>query len=393
MKGLRELVGSVARAALVVVAGAAFSGCAQNNGGNTELVLANQEPVQSAYVGQTETTNNYGVHLVKAWATGRKARSVGTIRPDGENWPHSGGEANCGATFISDRHAITAAHCVDKDNLPNVYGTANASRFRIEQINTSSLNLTEYNQQKSVTGTWPNWTRSDPLTSGEGYAPVTHRCYVKVRCDSANGYGRNNCPASFGSTVVDIALLYCPNRSTSGDNWVNVASSDSGAEQLEVWWFHEVVNLATSQSYSPYQPTNNWEHYLYLGNDRYNQNYHYKNVQQNHQLLPLVSYRDSAGNNYRGVEPTSDGDQYTRMNVPACHGTSGSGVFKSSAWNASNPQFLGPVVSGSEDWVFDKLCAPISTAPGTGYANYKTEYARRVHSANLAALSDVTNDR
>jgi hypothetical protein len=383
----------LAKRVAMLLAALQVAGCAANTEHQQdELLLANQQAVQSAYVGQTETTAGYGVHLVKAWASGRKAKSVGTIRPAGENWPFDGNEANCGATFISDRHAITAAHCVDKNNLPNVYGSASPSPFRIQQIDTTNLNLTEYNDQKSVTGTWPNWTRSDVLTTAEGYAPVTHTCYVKVRCDSTGGFGRNNCPTSFGTTVVDIALLYCPNRSTTGSNWSAVASTDSRTEQLEIWWFHEVVNLATQGTVnSPYQPSNNWDHYFWLGNDRYNQNYHYKNVTQNHQLLPLVSYRSSSNVNYRGVEATDDGNQYTNTNVPACHGTSGSGVFKSSAFNEANPQFLGPLVHGSEDWVGAKLCAPISTAPGS--TEYKSRYAKRIHSANLQALSDVLNDR
>jgi hypothetical protein len=379
--------------AFVVLAGAVV-GCASEQRPDGEFVLANQAPVQSSYVAMTETQGSKGIHLVKAWGTGRKAKSVGTIRPAGEKWPVSGGEANCGATFISDHHAVTAAHCVDKDNLPNVYvSSANpGSPFRVEQIDTTNLNLTEAGNQTLITGGWPNYTRANPLTAAEGYVVNTLSCHVKVRCDSTGGFGRNNCPTSFGSTVVDIALIYCPGRSSAGDNWAPVASSDSGVEQLEIWWFHELVFLATGTVINAYQPYQNYNHYYFLGANPDVDNYHYRNDTQNHQLLPLVSWRDVTNVRYHGVESVDDGDQYTNVNVPACHGTSGSGVFKAGAFNEATPQYLGPVVHSADDatnnWGNTKLCDDAFQA----YGNVdRLEYAKRIHSSRLEAL--VLGDR
>ncbi|HWA77703.1 MAG TPA: hypothetical protein VG937_35450 [Polyangiaceae bacterium] len=360
---------------------AALSGC-QNDHPEGELVLARQDPLQSVYVAWSESTTFKGVHLVTSWANGKKAKSVGVIRPAGENWPNATEglrEGTCGTTFISKHKAVTAAHCVDSGNLPNVWPNQ-TSPFRVQQINTSSLNLTEAMDQTRITGTWPAYTRADPLTAAEGYNPVTTTCFVEVRCDSATGHGRNNCPASFGANVVDIALIHCPQRAAT--DFVKVAASDSGTGPVEVWWFHELVNLNTGTA-QPYQPVGNEAHYHnYTATAAgRSENYHYRNDTQEHQVLPLVSWRNVNNVQYRA---TGKGTTYTTNNVPVCHGTSGSGFFAAPVagnWNDADPRLLGPAIHG-DTFLNTHLCENMnSTTASSDYVN--VEYTQKIEALVL----------
>ncbi|MFZ5892349.1 MAG: trypsin-like serine protease [Myxococcota bacterium] len=400
---------SRAFAVLVGAVGASLAlayGCSQHAG---EDVGKSEGAIQWAYVSSSQTAVGKGAHLVTSWGSGRKAKSVGYVRPFSNTWSHSGLESTCGATFISDRYAITAAHCVDKWNLPTCYSSSASpgSALKVVQVTTTSLDINEYGQQSVVTGEWPAWTRADPLTSGEGYTLTEHTCYVRARCDNQSGtnpdlhFGRCNCPddsANFNGQVVDIALLYCPNRSKVGSNWSEVASTaETTNTSVESWWFHEVPDLSIDQNPFPlYQPAYNYQHYYLLQDDR-TQNWHYNSQNHTLQLLPIVSHMDVSGQDYY---ITAAGTTYASTNISICHGTSGSGVFVGTAqgtainWNDANPRLLGPAVYG-DLFATTHLCQEINVDPGstTRMQFVKQKFTRMLERVSYGGTQVVLADR
>jgi hypothetical protein len=277
---------------------------------------------------------------------------------------------------------------VEELNLPNRYDVTKnppGSAFVIEQYDTTALNLSETAAQAYVNGSWPAWDRANKLTAAEGYNVTTHTCYVYTRCHSTFGHDAR-CPIA---TQSDIALVYCPNRSKTGSNWAKVAASDPGNFPVEVWWFHEVLYLATSNINSAYQPTGNWAHYGAWDTPTHStNNFHYRYDLGRAQLLPLISWLDVQDHQYKAVGH-SGGDTLT--NVPACHGTSGSGVFRAkvpSNLADPDPEFLGPMVHGGT-WADTQLCDNLFVAaPGN-----RMSYTAWTSSKALEALPDVQADR
>lgn len=359
--------------ALIVSTACSLAACGGVDEQELELATSTQ-PVQAAYVASTETATNRGVNLVTTSSQTRKGKSTGAIR----GTLPGGLKPTCGATFISHRYAITAAHCVDQ------YSTS--QNFTVQQFNTTNLNMNAYGSQQQVSGTWPDYHRANKLTSAQGYSVANLSCRVTRRCMLSPV----SCPLTNPS--VDIALIHCSARSTQGLNWVPVATSDTGTQNIEVWWFHEVVNLATSSAtpYAPYMPNHNWWHYgKYPPGSpvQYDENYHYwhSSADTDHQLLPLVSKQTSNNQPYRGLGHDQNDASVTRSNVPACHGTSGSGIFRS----GSSDELLGPAIYGP-GWAGVTLCAGITGSdPNMNYM----EYGRATHTAQFQALSEIQNDR
>jgi len=329
--------------------------------------------VQLVWVANTEAATTRGVNLLRESSRSRKGRATGNLI-----LPQSTGvKYTCGVTFISHQYAITAAHCLDSGT------TTLTTNFTVQQYDTTQLDLNAFSTQSRVSGTWPNFQRVNKLTAAQGYKKLPPQtCRLVRRCS----YGRTGCPFT---QDIDIALLRCSARSKTELNWVPVSTSnDSGTQNVDIWWFHEVVNLSTSATHIvPYAPANNWNNYgLYPANGDLTQNYHYwhSSVDTDHDLLPLISKQSANGVKYKGLG--HEGSSITRMNIPVCHGTSGSGVFRSSA-----DEVLGVVSNFGT--VFERNGTTLCEDMTTSSLEQGSGYTQRQYAAAFQSLSEVSGDR
>jgi hypothetical protein len=231
-----------------------------------------------------------------------------------------------------------------------------------------------------VSGTWPNWTNPS-LSSAHGYATTSFTCTVEVGCHSSF-VRTSNCPAT---GQVDMALLRCNNRpanTTYGPHWKLVHGTDGTNKQLQVWWFHEILQLATQSSGAQPGPSGNWSHYGVLTTPK-TDNYHYRKT---HSYLPLRSSTWPGGTPYKqlGVNDTTT----IKTDVPVCHGTSGSGVFE-----RGTTFVFGPVVTAgqSSDLIAQgRLCENMS-AKSAG--QHLSNHIRRNETVKLQNMTIVQTDR
>jgi hypothetical protein len=340
-------------AAFALLAGCA--GCAANVSETEDLANSAQSPLQMEFVGTSEGDTSKWVNLLTSSTTTRWAQSVGAMKlPSGST---AGVTFTCGVTFVSPHYAITAGHCVDgadTDGKPN---------FKVEQYNTTALNISKVQQQAQVSGSWPNWARGTTLSANDGYNVTTYNaCHVVRRCGN---FGINiDCP--FGGDV-DVALIQCDDRPQSL-NWTVAFTGEpmDGGIGVEVWWFHELYNLASQPwEENGSQPAGNTAHYSTYdgtpgGQFGQLQNYHYSHAIQ--QLLPLRSLHWPGGTQYSKLF-VSGAVQFT--DVPPCHGMSGSGTFP-----RGSSGLVGPVALGAQS-LSNRLCVDMKLhGPGSQQMAY-----------------------
>lgn len=358
------------------LAGASAAGllaaCSGSGAQNSEGALGMaQDAVQIAWVGITESSTTDGVNLIRESSQTRKGKATAAIRA-----VRGAVNASCGSTFISNRRALTAAHCVDN--------YAAGQTFTVEQYNTTNLNLSQAVNQSTVTGSWPSYARPVKLSNSDGYFVTSYSCTVERRC-SLNPL---NCPA--GAVSSDIAMVYCSSRSLAWQavkNWVPVAASDPIGATVDVWWFHELLNLDTSfvPYTEPYSPDFNWYYYgHYDGPGTEGQNFHYtQTAAERLQLLPLRSTHSK-----QNVPYTSTGtfSVTTSTNIPVCHGTSGSGVFRRDTDELLGVADTASLHAGGESAV---LCSDMNAVIGSS----SMQYSSRQFTAVFNTLPEVTSER
>jgi len=367
-------------------------GCGSAGEGPELQIATSQGRLQWNYLATSETDTRYGVNLLTASSnTTRKGRSTGALRHTTPSGATKGDDGNCGVTFISPHYAVTASHCVAA---ADGY-TINGGGFTVEQFDTTALDLNALGRSTTVTDLYNNnyvgdWYRASPMSAANGYRFTSYKCTLIQRCKS--GYGPVSCP---NTNNIDQALIRCgtsaeggPQRPSSTTNWVPVRSSDSANLNVEIWWFHEVLDLSTNGVDTPYMPANNSAHYRLLNTSAPLNNYHYFQTQtlpgNVPQMLPLRSKTAIGGAAYHTLSASAS-PGYTDTNVPGCHGTSGSGVFA-----ANEDNFLGNVVNGGT-WATSYECDPaFSSGP---QSNKHLDYVKPTETANLQNQTFVKNDR
>jgi hypothetical protein len=238
----------------------------------------------------------------------------------------------------------------------------------VAKVNTTNLNIQEALDAAVVSGTWPNWDIPDRLNATEGFQVTAMLCKLVYRC--ATGFGPRVCPPLDNPTTnVDISLVECSSR-PAPLTYVPVRTDDPTSGNVEVRWFHEMLDLQEYQN-DPQDnsPVNNWDHYGYFagnGAGVKSANYHYTDVIY-HAYLPFVSKTWNDGTPYKIVANTHT-SKYTDTDVPACHGTSGSGTFIQ-----GNSGLLGPMPFGytanDEDRLCDRFSDTRKNESHTGFVN------------------------
>jgi len=299
----------------------------------------------------------------------------------------------CGVTFISPHYAITAAHCVEQQNVPDPANDV----LTVRHYDVSRANVLGLAAAALIKGTYPNYEPlSTPMNEVPGYSSTAVSCKLVSRC-AASGV---RSPAYNCDVSGDVAMLYCSNRAASA-SWLPVASSDPGSGPVEMYWFHELlapIPLSTPAPGSSVADFDRYQHYTVLGTGsdllatRKN-NWHYIAARTN-ALLPLKSIPWSNGAPRMRLGGT-------RTNLFGCHGTSGSGVLQRNA--SGNLELLGPVARGA-DWALTRLCNDPDTfkpedvgltyTPNSATRQLESKYGRMLlldRSSILAPAPTVVN--
>jgi hypothetical protein len=271
----------------------------------------------------------------------------------------------CGVTFVAPHYAITASHCVRQENVNPAIHYVTVRNYDVTGASTVSLLAAGV-----VTGMFPNYQPyyGVPLGQVRGYTQMPYQCSVTSRC----GFGKWNCP--YFSKDVDLALLHCPSRPADA-GWVPIASRDPQVGPVEMYWFHELLEMpvAPPPPGAPAELVDRYNHYTKYG---VAENFHYLASTMT-ALLPLRSLPWSATSPRMRLGAHTD--DTTRTDLFGCHGSSGSGVFQRT--NNGGYELLGPAVNGGA-FVGRTLCTDGDAhQPGTANVYYlKNSFVKTLES-------------
>jgi hypothetical protein len=351
-----------------------LAACASDSEDDAELVGGEEAAVQSSPVDihySVATTALTGPLAKAQRATG--ALLVPRRAPNGDDSivTTSNGikiRSTCGVTFIDRTHAITAAHCTDPIDIPN----PPVRPMTVEMYDVSPD--LDWRAAARVVGMYPNYSHAR-LAGKPGYKVTRLQCVTQSRCT----FGTWQCPEPALSEQADIALLKCDPLPADREP-VSVARADAQTGAAAVFWFHEIYDAPTAQPARTAQreAVDLYNHYTRSDPTGAN-NLHYFDDGQN-DLLPLIStdWRSGRKRSRLGGEGS-----VVWTDLFGCHGTSGSGVMALDAATNSY-QFLGPVATGSMDWVTQRLCVNLSTHRE---GRRSTSYTMLKYTKAMAALA------
>lgn len=255
--------------------------------------------------------------------------SDGTPQMGESGYPLRG---TCGVTFVTPVLAVTAAHCVPGDRIPD----PERQPLTVEQYDVEGADAAHLALFTEVTGAWPAY-QSPQLTAFDGYRLIgRHQCHVVARCE----FGDYRCPLS---VEADVAVLRCGERAT-GD-YSPIAPDDPAHDDdagIANFWLHEVHDMPIVAS------DDRFDHYTVWDPADKGRNFHYHGSPIN-QMLPLRSLPWPTGAPRRRLGRIGT---EIRTDIPVCHGTSGSGVFAPT--ELGRHAYLGPMSAARG--VGDRLC-------------------------------------
>lgn len=276
----------------------------------------------------------------------------------------------CGVTFVSPRHAITAAHCtVGVD----AYGEI---AIRIPRLARDY----DWMTGTAISGTYPSFKHApNPAYDWDEYT-----CELVGRCGDEERWGEHvGCDITMGDVLFpaasdaevredgDIAMLRCDEPVGERQGYVEVADAISTTRPLVMPWYHEIYAVDGGSSGSLVTHYMNLVRSLRVELQQLEPqpNYHYIGGDDRHQLLPLVSTED--GMRWRALSSTGSDVSTTLL---GCHGTSGSGVMQLDP-ETGVPELLGPATGGSYA-ITGKLCYPTVAEGTTGLSFAGLDYTR-----------------
>lgn len=325
---------------LGIVAGCAVPGT-EDQGASSDAVQESASEqhyiVASSLTGADRTAQRATGALFVPWTDG-----AGNVRHATDGTPI---RATCGVTFIDRTHALTAAHCVEANDIPDPAKAEVEVRFIEATPNVG------WRGASRLTGSFPDYTHPE-MTSG--YASTSISCRVAVRCGQA--YGAYACPPAATAADSDIALLECGDGLPADREPVAVATTDDEQGPVRMFWFHEIYAVPSANDGTDARSRDLFAHYTAHPAEP-EENFHYFGGDRN-QLLPLVSVPWANGTpRMRVGRDRSNAIVWTDMF--GCHGSSGSGMMQRNA-STGAWELVGPVRSGG-DWSNDYLCANPAT--------------------------------